>query len=212
MLNPNDLNVVMNQCRIELTGVSDAMLKAQMFEVLDEFFRDTSSWRSQVTFNATSDTNLYDVIVDEGQIIRLDKVTDSAGNFAPALMADIPTLSLQSAPNSAQTYTATVIQTVSLPLGSKGFPVAPEWVLQKWHLAIKHGIIGEIKSQNGKSYSDAPGAVYHLKKFRQMIGNVRSAVLRANTSGAQAWRFPQSFRSDSQRGGVPPLSGSERTF
>lgn len=212
MLNPNDLNVVMNQCRVELTGVSDAMLKSQLYEVLDEFFRDTSSWRSQVTFTATPGTTTYDVIVDEGQIIRLDKVTDSAGNFVAALMADIPTVSLRSAPNSAQAYTATVIQNVSLPLDSKNFPVAPEWVLQKWHLAIKHGILGTIKSQNGKSFTDGAGGIYHLKKFRQFIGNVRSAVLRANTSGAQAWRFPQSFRSDSQRGGVPPLSGSERTF
>lgn len=212
MLNPNDINTVMNQCRVELTGVSDALLKSQFYEVLDEFFRDTSSWRTQVTFTVIPDVTSYNITVDEGQIIRLDKVVDGSGSFVPALMADIPTVVLQHAPNQQQEYNATVIESVSLPLDSKGFPVAPEWVLQKWHLAIKHGILGGLKNQGNKSFSDAPRAEYHLRKFRQMIGNVRSAVLRANTAGAQAWRFPQSFRASTQQGAVPPMSGSERTF
>ena len=146
MLNPTEVNLVLNQCRVELTGVSDALPKSQLFEVLDEFFRDTSSWRTQVPFVVLSDTLAYNIVVDEGQIIRLDKVTDADGHFVSALMADIPTVTLKSAPNTSQTYTATVIQNVSLPLDSKGFPVAPEWVLQKWPLAVKHGILGNLKS------------------------------------------------------------------
>lgn len=212
MLNTNDINTVMNQCRVELTGVSDAALKASMYEVLDEFFRDTSAWRTQVSFTVLPDTLNYDIIVNEGQIIRLDKITNADGSFVPALMADIPTVTLAYAPNTSQTYIATVVQNVCLPLDGRGFPVAPEWALQKWHLTIKHGMLGNLKTQANKSYTDLTGAKYQLAKFRQLVANVRSAVLRANTAGAQAWRFPQSFRSSTQRGGVPPMSGSERTF
>lgn len=211
MMNPSDVNVVMNQARVELTGVSDASLKAQFYEVLDEFFRDTSSWRTQVQFTAIPNTLAYNLVVDEGRIMRLDNVVDLNGSFIPALMADIPTVTLKHSPNTSQVYTATVIQNISLPLDGKGFPVAPDWLLQQWHLAIKHGIIGGLKTQNNKSFSDAPGGRYNLQKFRQMIGNVRSAVLRANTAGAQAWLFPQSFRTGTQRGGVPTFGGSERT-
>lgn len=212
MLNHNDINTVMNQCRVELTGVSDAGLKAKMYEVMDEFFRDTSSWREQVPFNVIPTALTYDIVPSDGQIIRLDKVTDADGNFVPALMENIPTVQLQHAPNQPLTYTATAVKNVVLPLTKDGFPMAPEWVLQKWHLAIKFGMIGALKNENNKSYSDKAGAAYNIGKFRQFVANVRSAVLRANTAGAQAWRFPQSFRATTQKGGVPPMSGGERTF
>lgn len=212
MLNASDINVVMNQARVELTGASDAGLKAKMYEVMEEFFRDTSSWREQIPFNVITSALTYDIVPSEGQIIRLERVVNSGGYGVPALMEDIPTVQLQYAPNQPDTYTATVIKNVCLPLTKDGFPIAPEWVLQKWHLAIKHGMIGMLKNENNKSYSDKPGAVYNLAKFRQMIANVRSATLRANTTGAQAWRFPQTFRATTQKGGVPPISGGERTF
>lgn len=212
MLNPLDINVVMNQARVELTGVSDAGLKAKMYEAMEEFFRDTSSWREQIPFNVITTALAYTVVPAEGQIIRLEKVTDPGGYFVPALMEDIPTVQLQNAPNQPVQYTATVTKNVCLPLTKDGYPIAPEWVLQKWHLAIKHGMIGMLKNENNKSYSDNKGAAYNLAKFRQMIANARSATLRANTAGAQAWRFPQSFRTTNQRGGVPPISGGERTF
>ncbi len=208
MMNKQDINTVMNQCRVELTGVSDALLKSVMFEVLDEFFRDTSSWRETVDYTAIPDVASYDLVVEEGQIIRLDCNYDANGSFVPALMRDIPTLTLQHSLNTQQTLTAVVIKTVSLPLTSDGFPVAPDWVLQKWHLAIKHGMLGALKNQSNKSFSDGKGAVYNLAKFRQFIGNVRSAVLRANTAGASAWRFPQSFRAVSQKGGLPSIGSS----
>lgn len=212
MLAPNDIVVVMNQARVELTGVSDAALKSAMYEVMDEFFRDTSSWKEDIDFVVNSSATSYDVAPAEGQIIRLDIVVDADGNFIPALMQDIPTVLLAHAPNSTVTYTARVTKNVCLPMTRDGYPIAPEWVLQKWHLAIKEGMLGTLKNQNNKSYSDPKGALYHLSKFRQMISNVRSAVLRANTANAQAWRFPQSFRANSQKGGVPPMSGGERTF
>lgn len=218
MLNPQDINVLMNQCRVELTGVSDAGLKAKMYEVMDEFFRDTSSWKEQINFAVFAPTSInpnpltYTIAPVDGQIIRLEKVTDADGNFVPALMEDIPTVQLQHAVNTNQTFTATVTKNISLPLTSDGFPIAPDWVLQKWHIAIKHGMLGTLKAENNKSYSDKDGAKYHLAKFRQFVANVRSAVLRANTAGAQAWRFPQAFRANTQKGGLPPISGGERTF
>lgn len=208
MMNQRDIITVMNQCRVELTGVSDALLKSVMFEVLDEFFRDTSSWRETVDYTALPDVTSYDIVVEEGQIIRLDCNYDANGSFVPALMRDIPTLTLQHALNTQQTLTAVVIKSVSLPLTSDGFPVAPEWVLQKWHLGIKHGMLGVLKNQSNKSFSDGKGAVYNLAKFRQFVGNVRSAVLRANTAGASAWRFPQSFRANTQKGGLPSIGSS----
>lgn len=215
MLNPSDIRTVMNQCRVELTGVSDALLRSVMYEVMDEFFRDTQSWKEAIPFNVTPLTATpsspqawdlalsYPIAPSEGQIIALDGVQHSNGTFTAALMPQVGVVRLQNAPNTADTYTACVTKNVCLPLDREGFPIGPDWVLSRWHLAIKVGIMGNLMNQKNKSYSDDKGALYNLTKFRQFIANVRSAVLRGNTKGAQAWRFPQSFRTISQKGGVP---------
>jgi hypothetical protein len=225
MLDKNDLITVMNECRVELVGVSDAQLKSTMYEVMDEFFRDTMSWKEQIIFNVAppatqpaTDQQLvtalsYPIAPAEGQIIQLDGViNNNGGGFVAALMPDPGTIQLSSLPNQAAQYVACVSKNVSLPLTRDGFPIAPSWMLQKWHLAIKAGILGNLMNQKNKSFSNTPGAEYWLKKFRQFIQNVRSATLRANTQGAGAWRFPQAFRSYSQKGGVPVYStGNERS-
>jgi hypothetical protein len=234
MLNPNDVNTVFNQCRVELTGVSEALLKSALFETLDEFFRDSSCWKEELTVNVAPPSPQpttpqgweqalsYPISPTEGQIIALDGVCNSNGSFVAATLPMSGTaasglggadavLLLQGAPSQAQQYTVYVTKTVALPLTRDGLPAAPAWVLQKWHLAVKSGILGMLKNQKNKSYSDATGAKYNLSKFRQYVANVRSATLRANTRGASAWRFPQSFRSLSQKGGVPSYStGNER--
>lgn len=213
MLSNADVNVILNQARVELTGVSDAGLKAALFEVLDEFFRDTRSWKEQITVGvappATQPTTpaawrqalSYPLAVSEGQIISLDGVLDSNGSGVAATMPDVETMLLQRQPNAVTQYFACVAKTVSLPLTKDNLPIAPEWVLQKWHLVVKAGLLGSLMNQKNKSYSDGKGALYWLAKFRGGIQSVRSATLRANTPGATAWRFPQSFAARTQRGG-----------
>jgi hypothetical protein len=158
--------------------------------------------------------NVYHLQPVEGQIIRLSGVCDINGSFIPALMRDMEAnhIRLRNAPNTAQQLFARVVKNVSLPT-HKGLPLAPEWVLQKWHLGIKHGIIGQLMKEQNKSYSDPKGALYNLSQFRRYINEARAQALRANTEGASSWRFPQSFRANSQQGGVPTLgTGNDRVF
>ena len=216
MLDRNDIDTVINECRVELIGVSDAQLKSTMFEVMDEFFRDTRSWKEQIVFNvappATSPATqqqlatalTYPISPSEGQIVGLDGVfNNNGGTYVPAIMPDVENVLLAYLPNQASQYVACVWKNVSLPLTREGFPIAPQWVLQKWHIGIKEGMLGALMNQKNKSYSDPKGASYHLSKFRQFVQNVRTLTLRGNTYGAAAWRFPQSFQSRSQKGGVP---------
>jgi hypothetical protein len=218
MLLNADVNVTLNQARVELTGVSDAGLKAALFEVLDEIFRDSRCWHEEITINvappATQPTTpvavaqalTYPLAVTEGQIIALKGVRNANGSFVAAVMPKVGELRLQCAPNQAQQYFVVVDKTVSLPLTRDNLPIAPDWILQKWHLVVKAGLLGTMMNQKNKSYSDSKGAAYWLSKFRGGIQEIRSATLRANTDGAGVWRFPQSFQSRSQKGGVPVYS------
>lgn len=215
MLLDQDVRQLINQCFVELTGASEAGVKAKMFEVMTEFFNDSSCWHEVIAFNAVPNKSVYTLTPTEGQIIRLSAVRDGNGSFVPALMQDMQAshITLRNPPNTAQQLFARVVKNVSLPT-HKSLPIAPDWVLQKWHLGIKHGIIGQLMNEQNKSYSDKKGALYNLSQFRRYVNEARAQSLRANTEGASAWRFPQSFRANTQQGGVPSFGsgGSERTF
>lgn len=221
MLAKIDIDNLLNQLRVELIGSSDALLRSLMFQVMTEFFNDSSFWTEWIPIAAVPGQTTYPITPVDGQIIRLDgvvQVTHDAdgkvnGTFnIPALMPEIGVVIASHAPATAQTWAAHVVKNVSLPTLRDGAPIAPEFTLKQWFLAIKHGILGEMMNQKDKSWSDAKGAGYHLAKFRGYIGNARSIKLRANTNGASAWRFPQGFRVNSQQGGVPSFGGTERTF
>jgi hypothetical protein len=216
-----DVENLLNQLRVELTGVSDALLRSMMYQTMTEFFNDSSMWTEWIPINATSGKRHYPVTPTEGQIIRLDMVVKTKNNgaapadggfFIPALMPEIGTIVAEHAPDTTETWMAHVVKNVSLPTLRDGVPIAPEFVLKQWFLAIKHGMIGELKNQPDKSWSDSKGALYHLTKFRGYIGQARDIKRKANTNGASAWRFPQAYRVNSQQGGVPSFGGGERTF
>lgn len=212
MLQPVDVENLMNQLRVELLGSSDALLRSQMYQVMTEFFNDSSFWTEWIIINAVPNKRVYNLTPTEGQIIRLDRTMRAHGDFVPALMPEIGQLVAQHGPNTAEQWAVHVVKNVSLPTLKNGVPIAPELTLKQWFLAIKHGILGSMMNQKDKSWSDPKGASYNLAKFRGYIGNARVIKLKANTNGATSWAFPQSFRTISQQGGVPSFGGTERSF
>jgi len=208
-----DWDQLITQATVKLVGVSDKGLKGELYDVLTEFFNDSSCWTQTVLVNAVTTSRVYPLQVNEGQIIRLVMVSDAAGYPVPAVMPNIGELLLGYAPNSDQTYYAEVVTNCALPTQRDQMPVAPDWVLPIWHVGILDGLLGKMMSQPNKSYANERMASYHLKRFRDAIARARVSKLRANTNGTQAWRFPQSFRTDSQQSGVPATGGgSDRRF
>lgn len=223
----HDFDQLMNQARVTLVGSSDAGLKGAFYDVCTEFLNDSSSWTQDVQVNAIPTRTQYPLQVNEGQVIRLvgvrtppiaqgqpqNAATVPGGVPISALMPDVGTLLLACAPISAATYLATVVTNVSLPTDKNAIPLGPDWLLPLWHVGLLDGLLGKMMMQPAKSYSDKITGAYHLKRFRDAIARARVSKLRASTNGAQAWRFPQSFRTTTQQGGVPGFgSTNERTF
>jgi hypothetical protein len=220
----SDFEQLMNQARVKLVGASEAGLRGEFYDVLSEFFNDSSIWTEDVLVPTTPNTFEYPVSVPEGQIIRLVGVCQPAVPltppaqtmpdpvFVPALMAEIGTLQLKYSPSTAVTYSATFVVNTALPTSRDDIPLAPSWVLPVWHVGILDGLLGKMMGSANKSYSNPTTSAYHLKRFRDAIARARISKLRANTNGAQAWRFPQAFRTGNQQGGVPSFGGGQRTF
>lgn len=213
MIAKQDFDQLMNQLRVKLIGASDAGIKAQLYDVCTEFFKDSLSWYEVIAFTGQPDVLDYAIAPSEGQIIQLAAVVDNNALPYPASMFEIGTVHIAHAPNETQAMYATVIKNVVLPSTRDAIPIAPEWLLPQWHLEIQAGVLGNMMIQTDKSWTDKANALYNLKRFRDGIAQARARTLRANTQGTQAWQFPRSFSTRSQQGGVPTFgTGSERQF
>src|ERR1700737_1024331 len=109
MIATQDFKQFMNQALVKLTGASESGIKAELYEVLSEFFNDSSSWSHPVAINAVPNVTSYAVSVSEGQILRLNGVIDPMGFPQPAIMPQVGTLMFAHAPNTAVTLTATLV-------------------------------------------------------------------------------------------------------
>ena len=225
-----DFEQLMTQAVAKLVGVAEGALRAEFYDVLTEFFNDSSCWTEHVTFQYQPNIIGYPLNVSEGQIIRLNGVGDwgpvtppgltttitpglPGPLFMPALMPHIGLVILQNIPDRQGYAQALFTLNCSLPPSRDGVPIAPDWVLPVWHVGLLDGLLGKMMTSPNKSYSNLQQGTYHLKRFRDAIARARVSKLRANTLGSGAWRFPQQFRALSQQSGVPAIgSSNERSF
>lgn len=202
-IHENDFNRFMDLARIKLTGASDAGIKAELFDVLHEFFSDSGAWRELLTINVTPGITTYSLVPQQGgKIIRLLGVFDPNQIPQEAFMPEFGTLQFVYPVNTPNPYTVAVEKQVVLPTARNAVPDAPSWVLQVYERTILDGVLGKMMGQQNKSYSADTLSTYHLRRFRDGIQMARTAVARQNTKGAQTWAYPRQFRSSTQRGGI----------
>lgn len=195
----------LNQCRMKLPGSSNAGLRAELFDVLKEFFEDSNAWTEDIQFQATAGVRDYTLApLEDGQIIRLMGTWDEKGIPIPSFMRDFGTVRLACAPQNTPTskWFSRVVKNVALPTTSDDIPICPDWALNVYSIHVQDGLLGKMMTQENKSYSNATQGVYHLRRFRTGIQIARTAAIRANGVGNQEWAYPRGWGSITQRGGV----------
>jgi len=197
-----DLDHLLDQARTILSGSSDAALKSQLFDVFHEFFNDSNAWVETISVPIVPDVVDYNIEPNGGQIIRLAGVLDVNQGTVSALMPEVGVLRLMNPVNLGQTFSVVVVKNVKFPVDKNSIPEVPDWVLPLFGRYILSGLLGKMKGQPNRTYSDKQGSVFDLAQFKDGIAMAKVAVFRRNTIGAQAWGFPQTFRSRNQRGGV----------
>jgi len=207
MMDDRDVERLLNLARTELVGASDAGIKGQLYDVCREFFKDSNSWYEIISVPILSGHRHYRRTPrDGGMILRLATIWDSNHITMPAIMPhlDPPSAELELVypQNVNMTARAIVTKQIVEPTTKDMLPDAPRWLLPVYHETILDGVLGKMMAQTTKSYSNDTQAVYHLRRFRDGCMQARVASERANLYGGQAWRFPNTFRTSSQRGGV----------
>lgn len=204
-LDPREVKQFLAQAQTHLTGASEAGIKAELYDVLKEFFYDSGCWREDIVFLPVAGTQDYMLAPRlDGQIIRLIGVWDGNGSNVAAFMPEFGTVQLTNMPQSDadSNYTARVVKTVTVPVTKEALPIAPDWTLGKYSIHILDGLLGKMMGQQQKSYTNNSLSAYHLRRFRTGIQIAKVAAERANLLGAQNWAFPRGWGSKSQRGGV----------
>lgn len=192
---------LVGQANVILAGASDAELRVQLFDVLQEFFDGSNCWREAISFTVIPESLEYQLMPLAGRVLRLLAVIDQNSVTQAAVMPTIGTVQILFPVSVPQQMTAVVIKSVTDPF--QCFPPhIPDWVLPAHGLGILHGLIGTMMMQPGQSYSNQQMGAFYWGKFRGAIAHARVATMKANAVGAQAWAFPQQFSVRGQRGGV----------
>jgi len=208
------MSFIRSRTRTELPGISKAGLHQMMYEVWSEFWDETNAWQNHIPLNLQEGVTEYPIFAtDPGQIIRLLGVMDNNLINQVAMMADIGVVTLRDAPTNTTPpvqMKATVALNV-LPVDDDNEPFVPVWAEPLWGLTIYEGVVGRFCNQEGRPYSNDQKAIYHLKRYRDGLARAKTAVLRRNTFGVNAWQYPQSFRTRGQKGGVS-VGGNVNVF
>lgn len=204
-LDPRELKQFLANAQTKLTGASESGIKAELYDVMKEFFEDSNCWREDITFLPVAGIADYSLApAQDGQIIRLIGVWDDKGSPVEAFMPSFGVVTLLNtlSADAAANYTARVIKTVSLPITKDATPIVPAWTLGVYSIHILDGLVGKMMGQQQKAYSNNTLSTYHLRRFRTGIQLAKAAAEHANLQGAQNWSYPRGWGSRTQRGGV----------
>lgn len=193
-----EVNRLMDNARVHLPGALDNAIQRELFSTLDEFFKGSGCWWEDISLTTQAGVQAYDIASTAGTIVRLIQIGDVNLIPVPGKM-DIPGyLELRNDPG-IQDLTLRVGLSVVDPVTRDGYPLFPQWVLQKYGMELTEGIIGRMMLQKSKPYSDPALGQIHLRRFRAGISRAKVDKAHGNLLSGQAWRYPQTFASRKRR-------------
>lgn len=182
----------MANARMRLPGALDDAIKHEVFNVLDEFCKNTNAWQEKISVPVVPTDLEYELESEDNRaaVIRLLGV-DNNGIPIAATLPQPENLVLGYPPSVASTYTATVALTVVDPVSENlALPDIPDWFFVLYSGEFLDGLLARMMSQPAKPYTSSTFSLYHGRRFRNGMSRVRVAIEHQNLQGAQRWAFP----------------------
>lgn len=187
---------LLKNLRMNLPGAIDPVIKLELFNCADEFFTNTNLWYEEVDFVAVPTTREY--LFESGgasRIHRLEYVTDTDKTRKIAATMDEPgVVVLGTAVGERTNLVCRLIYSVRDPEDDNGMPQIPAAIMQKYYNAFLEGTLSRMMSHPAKPYSNERMAVYHGRKFRDMMAIARGDARKMNVFDGQRWTFPRGFK------------------
>lgn len=194
---------LIKNARTSLPGALDNVILLELFNVLDDFFRNSRIWAEDIPFSVTASDPVGTVYYIEPEsvssIVALMHVRDENNFYTKALMEIPGEVTFVLPPGNSVTYTANVALSILDPVQRDGYPEFPAWVLEKYGVGILDGLLGRMMAQPAKPYTNAKLADVRLKLFRQTTSIASTESLHRNVQGGQSWTYPQQFATRGRR-------------
>jgi hypothetical protein len=200
---------LIKNARVSLPGSLDDAILLELFNVLDQFFRESGVWTEEILFSVQPNDPVGTVYYIEPEsvstIVRLYTVMNADGFRQRAAMSIPGEVTFLTPPPNQEPlanpyyYTAHVTLSIVDPVQRDGYPEFPQWILEKYGTGILSGLLGRMMAQPAKPYGNLQLATAHMAAFRRTISIAATESLHRNLNNAQAWVYPRSFRTRSRR-------------
>jgi len=197
------MNRMMDRVRTNLPGALDTTIQGELFQVVDDFCRQTNIWTQDFDFSidpttenwrTNPDAFLYQIVPPAGSVShRLMGAWDGNAFKVNASMPQPDWVMFYNSPNTTGIYTVRAALTVIDPITRDGYPVIPDWIVGLHGDTLAQGVMGKMQLQVAKPYSSSELAMLHTQLFKQGIGHARIATERTRAYNRQNWAFPQSY-------------------
>jgi hypothetical protein len=214
MANMDYMDRLLSTVRVRLPGATQAATNLELFNTIDEFFRQTNAWRYESTFALVESEIQYPIFPPAGsdmvQVLGVEhrgmavapstdtgegSVVRQRGRIIGFPDANSDTL-FEPDVTSADATQFPMSMLLSLTLNYQCLEDEPnEWPLQEWMHATFgeawiEGVQARMMSQINKPYSNPTMATYHAKRFRKLMGRAKQTASRGYVYSKPNWRFP----------------------
>lgn len=208
-----------NRARVELVGAADNTIRAYFYDVCREFFHDSAAWFESIPGLLYPGATLY--FIQPGQVQStgdldppgiVDRLTSVVDLNTFPITADMPqpgVLRIQYPPTSPLSVFVNVLKLPARP-DSDDLVAIPRWAVDTYGEYLLSGVKGKMMLQTKRPYSDPKEGRAQYQFFRQGVQIAATRAMRGNVFGAQAWTFPDTFRTNSQHGWVVTVGTSQR--
>jgi hypothetical protein len=182
---------LMNRARVRLPGALDNAIQQEMSATFDELLTTAPLWFEDIDVPVVPGTTEYTLTPTAGAIVRLLYMKNDDVTFAGTQMEVIPVLTLPIEPGEPATWQARVQLKNNAVDG--GYPVVPDWIVERYEVQILDGVLGRMMSQIAKPYTSSQTAAVHYRMFRSFTQRAKNEARKSHLYGAQRWGFPQTF-------------------
>ena len=209
--------------RKDVPSIVDAVLRQEVYRVMDDFTQRTNVWQEHVPFTVQPGVTTYVVTMTAGKPNRLMTVYNDTGPYVGPLIAPAPprtgfppnptfwpggpvtmrvpgTLQLARDLNTSANWWAVIAKRSAEPLDADKYPVVDEWIVDKYADTIGRGVLARIQLEPQKPYSNPMLAVQNQRAYIGGCSLARANDGHANIFDGANWRFPQQFATVNRKG------------
>ena len=190
---------VVDSARVNLPGATEGMLRLELFNVVEEFCRETNAWRNCICFSLVPQKCEYPIYPTDsaGEIYRLlgvESACPTDPRFTAHAWMPLPGIVRIDFPPSAYQDLHAMVALSPSELGrNEQYPGLPDHMWSEYGPILTAGVIGKLMAQPAKPYSSTQLAPSYLGKYRREIARTRMFLQHGRLQDGQRWTFPQSF-------------------